>query len=54
MPSFLTIILGAVILAGLAFLWFWLTQKNKATKAGQSTSCSGNCAACADKCANRK
>lgn len=40
------ILLGAVVIAAFACLWYLLTQKNKT-----SASCGGNCAACASPCA---
>ena len=36
------ILLGAVVLAVFACLWYLLTQKNKSGDSG----CSGNCASC--------
>jgi len=41
------ILLGAVVLAAFACLWFLLTQKNKST-------CSGNCAGCSAGCAKKE
>lgn len=46
------ILLGAVVIAVFACLWFLLTQKNKG-----SGGCSGNCASCgsrSESCENRK
>ena len=40
------IILGAVVIAAVACLWYLLTQKNK----GASSGCSGNCTSCASPC----
>jgi len=42
------VILGAVIIAALACLWFILTQKNSGC-----SSCSGNCADCGSHCAKK-
>ena len=42
------ILLGAVVLAVCACLWYLLTQKNKG-----STGCSGNCAGCATPCGSQ-
>ena len=44
-------ILGFVVIAVFASLWFILTQKNKG---GSNSGCSGNCAGCGSKCADRK
>ena len=43
-------ILGFIVIAVFACLWFILTQKNK----GGSSGCSGNCASCGTKCSDRK
>ena len=45
------ILLGAVVIAVFACLWYLLTQKNKG-----SPGCSGNCAGCASQgsCSDRK
>ena len=44
------ILLGAVVIAVFACLWFLLTQKNK----GGGSGCSGNCASCGESCGKRK
>lgn len=44
------ILLGFVVVAVIACLWFLLTQRNK----GGSSSCSGNCAGCGMNCAQRQ
>ena len=44
-------ILGFIVIAVFACLWFILTQKNKG---GSSSGCSGNCASCGTKCSDRK
>ena len=43
------ILLGALILAVLACLWFVLTQKNRG-----GSGCGGDCADCAAPCAGKK
>ena len=43
------ILLGAVVIAVFACLWFLLTQKNKG-----GSNCSGNCASCGESCGKRK
>ena len=44
------ILLGAVVLAAFACVWYLLTQKNKGSSAG----CGGNCASCASPCSSKK
>ena len=44
-------ILGFIVIAVFASLWFILTQKNKG---GSNSGCSGNCASCGSKCTDRK
>ena len=43
------ILLGAIVLAVLACLWFLLTQKNRS-----SSGCCGNCSDCASRCNEKK
>ena len=43
------ILIGALVIAVCAVLWYVLTQKNSA-KSG----CSGNCAGCSARCDSRK
>ena len=43
------ILLGALIIAVFACLWFVLTQKNRG-----SSGCSGNCSGCGTPCSNKK
>ena len=43
------ILLGALVIAVFACLWFVLSQKNKG-----GSGCSGNCAGCAAPCAEKK
>ena len=43
------ILVGALFIAVCAVIWYLLTQKNSG-KSG----CSGNCAACGERCENRK
>lgn len=43
------ILLGALVVAVLACLWYVLTQKNKG-----GSGCGGNCAGCETPCAGKK
>ncbi len=43
------ILIGALVIAVIAVVWFLLTQRNSA-KGG----CSGNCAGCSAQCSKRK
>ncbi len=49
MELILRILIGALVIAVCAVLWYLLTQKNSG-KSG----CSGNCAGCSARCENRK
>ena len=47
-------ILGFVVIAVFACLWFLLTQRNKSSGGSDSFGCGGNCAGCGMKCSDRK
>ena len=54
MNSVSKIILGFIVIAVFACLWFLLTQKNTQNGGSGSFGCGGNCAGCGMKCSDRK